>query len=295
MKAIDVKASPEQFQALDAIADRALNDLLAAQGSFSKAFAVSTAMNELRDALSPLMGHFMKLQNTPLGFKTDKPEGGYPEAVVRDAVIEGTLRGVQTVGNQFNIISSRCYITKEGYEYKLQKLKGLSKLKITIGIPKMRDGGAIVDCKATWAFNGVDDSKEAEIPVRVNAGMGADAIIGKSQRKFMKRIFEQIMGSPDPGDEDLESGQLQDVKTERTLPSNLLPESRPETPHAKVTAWLAEIGFAWPALHAVLLDTGILKDPVKSPAELTEAVCHQILTAKSGLLAQMQQAKGAAQ
>jgi hypothetical protein len=208
---------------LDAIADKALQELSAAQGSFSKAFAVSTAMNDLRNALTPHMAQFMKLQGTSLGFKTDKDEtGGYPIEVVKDALIEATLRGVQPVGNQFNVISKRCYITKEGYEYKLKHLRGLAGLKINIGVPKVHTSGegAIVECKAEWTYNGVADTKTSEIPVRVNKAMGVDAIIGKASRKMAKRVFEQITGSPEPEDEGVDDPKALPAPTN----GKLLPE-----------------------------------------------------------------------
>jgi hypothetical protein len=39
-------------------------------------------------------------------------------------------------------------------------------------------GGAVVECRAAWRYNGKPDSLVAKIAVRLNAGMGADAAVG---------------------------------------------------------------------------------------------------------------------
>lgn len=213
----------KDFEALDAIAVRANTSLAEAKGAFLRAHTLATAMQELRGQLEPMMTAFMPLQNSALGFKTDNP-AGYPVDVVRDCVIEGTLRGVQTVGNQFNIISGRCYITKEGYEHKLRNLKGFAEFKPNYGVPKMHPSGegAIVECNATWSYNGKADDMKAEIPVRVNKGMGTDAILGKATRKFLKRVFERITGCSE-----VENVADEDAIIERAKPVSATETTKP--------------------------------------------------------------------
>jgi hypothetical protein len=195
------------FQKLDTIANQALVVTNQARGGFEAAFYTAQTMNELRASISSEMIKevFVPLQNSALGFRTDNA-AGYPVEVVKDCIIEAALRGVRPVGNQFNIISGRCYITKEGYEYKLKNLQGLANLKTDYSVPKMLNGGAVVDCKATWTYQGKEDSKTAEIPIRVNNGMGVDAILGKAARKFLKRVWEQITGCNEP-DGDVEDAE----------------------------------------------------------------------------------------
>ncbi len=236
----------EQAKNLDAIAKNALS--LSEGGSFENAFAVADAMNQLRDAItSDMMKRFMALQNTSLGFRTDKDPNlknkqgefnkPYTEEVVKECVIEAVLRGVQPVGNQFNIIANRTYITREGFEFKIKKLEGLSGFKPIIGIPKTAPGGAIVPCSGTWTYKGAKDKLDIEIPVRVNEGMGADAIIGKAQRKFLKRVFEQITGSSVP-DGDIEDPPMRQIATPSGLGTesaagptpSLFPAGEPEAP-----------------------------------------------------------------
>jgi hypothetical protein len=200
------KYDPKQLQTLDEVAQQALVVSAAARGGLEAACVIGAAMAQLKDELTDetVSKLFIPLQNSQLGFRTDNP-AGYPVATVKECVIEAALRGIRPVGNQFNIIQSRCYITKEGYEYKLKNLDGLTGLKVDLGVPKIHASGegAIVECKATWNYKGTADAKTSEIPVRMNKGMGADAVLGKAQRKFLKRIFEQITGCAEPdGDVD---------------------------------------------------------------------------------------------
>ena len=106
-------------------------------GQFQKAFMMASGIGQLRKMISnEMMDQIMPLMNTSLGFKTDKdpnqedwktkkPHVPYSKEIVKDCLIEAVLRGVQPVGNQFNIISAGCYITKEGFTRLLKNRKRL--------------------------------------------------------------------------------------------------------------------------------------------------------------------------
>ena len=141
-----------------------------------------------------LLDQILPLQNSSLGFRTDRPTGYQPD-VVKDCFIEATLRGLSPIGNEFNIISGRCYVTKEGFSRLLRELPEFCDLKLFFGVPKTSTGGAIVEARATWKYRGHQDEITREIPVRVNNGMGADAILGKTERKLKAAIYQQITGS----------------------------------------------------------------------------------------------------
>lgn len=163
------------------------------ENPFMAAFTQAGCIGLLREAFTPeVMAAFMNLQNTALGFRTDKVQGGYPENVVKEAVIEASLRGLLPVGNQFNIISARMYVTKEGFQYLLSKVPGL-RYSINLGVPVNKTGGAIVKASIRWQLDGGEKcSAEREIPVRVNAGMGADAILGKATRKASAWLYNEL-------------------------------------------------------------------------------------------------------
>lgn len=188
---------------------RAANDIA---GEMTKALAIAGAMKSIRDALTPsIMAEVMTLQGSALGFKTDKDiSGGYQVEVVRDCVLEAVMQGVGAIGNQFNIIAGRAYITKEGMGRKLANIKGLS-YSITPGIPQSASGGAIVPVDVEWTYpHGAEKkSKPLQICVRVNSGMGADAIIGKATRKARAWLYATITGQEVP------EGEVDDAKPVR--------------------------------------------------------------------------------
>ena len=185
-------------------------DNLAQQGAlaqsmneqFKKAFIIAECVQQLRDLLTPtVMKSLMKLQNTTLGFQTDNPQG-YKEDVVRDCIIEGIMNGVMPVGNQLNILCGRCYITKNGMKHKLKMIPGLYR-NITPGLPKASsDGsGAVVVMSIDWTYQGKQQKKDLALAIRVNRGMGTDAILGKAMRKASAWLYEEVTGNAvDDGD-----------------------------------------------------------------------------------------------
>jgi hypothetical protein len=153
-----------------------------------------------------VLARVKSLVDTPLGFMTDRATSDkpYPDTTIRDCVIEAMLRGAQPIGNEFNIIGGRCYPTKAFFERQLRQFPGLTELRISEGVPQNSGSGALVPMRATWKLHGqpdelacVDDPQagDTRIAVRVNSGMGVDAILGKAKRKLLKRIFDRLTGS----------------------------------------------------------------------------------------------------
>ena len=181
-----------KVEKLDLIASEA-RGLVQSGEAFTRAIAVADAVSRLREALTPdVMDAVMTLQNSALGFRTDKPNG-YPVETVRDCLIEATMNGVYPVGNEFNIITGRAYITKEGYGRKLREIPGLA-YSIVPGIPKAANGGAVIDMQVRASMGTEAISETLPVCVKVNSGMGADAIIGKATRKARKWLFERLTG-----------------------------------------------------------------------------------------------------
>ena len=224
-----------KIAAMDRIASGYQAALANQSASFTRTLLTAQAMSELRALMTPeLMKPVMELMNSDLGFLTDKdpkrPRWNnklgrydevkpYTEEVVRDCLISGTLQGLSWVGNELNIISGKCYTTKNGLTALLKKLKGLQNLVISFGIPRLMAGGAIVPVSASWIYNGVKGSLVGmegrsfiEIPVRVNDQMGSDAILGKAERKAKARIYAQITGS-EVADGEIEADVLTNAKT----------------------------------------------------------------------------------
>ncbi|MDD3165296.1 MAG: hypothetical protein PHS97_05515 [Oscillospiraceae bacterium] len=199
----DLIIANETVAALD---KAAANGLLAQKeaSQFKRMMLVSMAIGELKNLLTPkIMEPVMHLQNTSIGFKTDNPSG-YPVDVVRECLIEATLKGVFPVGNEFNIISRQCYITKAGYFHKLRDIPNFSWIE-TPGIPRnVGDTGAVIKVHLEWTLNKQKFDKELELAIRVNRGMGSDAIIGKALRKARAWLYTGVTGQ-EVGDGDVDS------------------------------------------------------------------------------------------
>lgn len=150
---------------------------------------------------------FLHLQNTPLGFLTDKPDGGYPGPVVQECLIEALLRGFRPVNNEWNIIAGRFYGAKNGYERLVHEFPGVTNVEIDLGVPKLvAEKGALVACEGRWRHNGKKETLwcgpprgdgstlDTSIPIKVNSGMQSDAILGKATRKLYARMYQRMSG-----------------------------------------------------------------------------------------------------
>jgi hypothetical protein len=293
--------------ALDEIATRAIAGIANASGKFDKALVMADAMNDLRAALIPKMDTFMKLQNTPLGFKTDRTEAPfYSKEVVCDALIEATIRGVEPVGNQFNIIASRCYITKEGYEYKLKGLQGFTDFKHEIGVPQSvgNGEGAIVECTATWKYNGTPDSKTSKIPVRVNKGMGVDATIGKATRKFFKRVYEQVTGATEEDDAEITPETSEHRRFEASKAANarvinptdaLATAAKEMPPQEIIEAFVTDASFSISEFLKMLVEGGHLKadHDITTFAQIPTDLAKRMVNARGPVLKALADSRGA--
>lgn len=191
----------------------ASNKALTVASQFRRAFAVAEAVYQLKALLTPeVMKPILNLQNTSLGFQTDRREGGYPLDTVKECLIDAVLSGVSPVGNEFNIIAGRAYITKNGMIHKLSQIDGLS-YTMTPGIPKMAgEGGAAILMAIDWTFNGKTNHKDLALAVRINKGMGADAIIGKATRKAAAWLYQTVTGQTVDEGEANESAPVAEVK-----------------------------------------------------------------------------------
>lgn len=184
---------------------------LAAMPVLSQAVTLATGVNQLRHALTEdiVKAVFVPLQGSPLGFVTDKDrDGGYPAAVIRDCVIEALVQGLRPIGNEFNVIAGRMYAAKNGLMRLVQEFPGVTDLQIIPGVPAMTDKGALVPMRLTLRRDGkplelvrelrkaadgtLDDTR---IPIRLNAGMGVDAVIGKATRKILKAALDMLRGN----------------------------------------------------------------------------------------------------
>lgn len=233
---------------LDEIVARCNGPEVAKLPPMMRTIVLSAGMRDLRKAMNEKLVNivFMPLQGNRLGFRTDKDkDNGYDWETVRDALSEGMLRGLRPIGNEINIIAGNFYATKEGFERLVSEWPGLTHLTLEPGVPVRSGEGALVPYVASWMLNGRPDRIEClekkvpvknddgevvdrtvfdqRIPVRVNAGMGADAILGKAKRKMLARIYERLSGMQ-MGDGDVYDTTAEVIPTDKDLPPPAAPE-----------------------------------------------------------------------
>jgi hypothetical protein len=211
-------ALPDKLMIISDNLNTAVANVIGAEkaNAFQKAYLIADAIGKLKDLLTPeYMKPFMQLQGNKLGFKTDKDDkGGYPEAVVKNCLIEAVLIGLEPTGNQFNIIAGQMYATKEGMGHLLSKIPGLS-YKTIPELPRIKEGSGAVVMNIDYTINGKSFSDKLDIAIKVNQYMGADAVIGKATRKARKWIYETITGSEIP-EGDVMDIEFKEIKHDET-------------------------------------------------------------------------------
>lgn len=179
-------------------------------GDILASVRAASAMQAVREAFTPeVLKEVLPLMNTPLGFLTDRdPKNAgrrqvapYSNDVVKDALIEAGLRGLQYVGNQINIIGSRLYITKNGWEFLIKKnVEGLASFQHNLEPPSVKRDqagnivGAYVKCSANWVHKGKPGLIETTIAVKADSYTGVDGMVGKAESKLFKRIYQALTG-----------------------------------------------------------------------------------------------------
>lgn len=193
-----------QMQRLDRTSKAYARQLAECAGNEAmQALVTARAIREVQALLTDaVVNDVMPLQNSVLGFRTDKPDG-YNRAAIKDCLTIAMMRGLRIVGNEFNIIGGNVYVTKEGYERLLLELEGFSNFRIQLAVPQTHGEGALIAGHAEWLYFGRPDAMVWEkteagdyrIAVRVNKGQGVDAILGKAKSKALRQVYARITGS----------------------------------------------------------------------------------------------------
>jgi hypothetical protein len=269
-------------------------------------------MAELRGALTPeMMQPVMALMNTDLGFRTDrdpnqidsktgKPFIPYSAEIVKECFIESKLRGFHCVGNEWNIIAGRFYACKNGFRRKVTHFAGVTDFKDLYEVPRLSgDKCAIVKCRAAWKKDGIADSIECEIPVKVNSFMGSDAILGKAERKLLKRVHDRLSGVITPEGEVGDDTPIDvQAKSDTTRP-NFTPPAQPKlTTQDELANIVTGAGYNFDDFITWGRGTGTITDEQANRltcfADVPDEMAERFAKAKVGLLRGLAATKGAA-
>lgn len=267
---------------VDEIAGGALEIFKGADGSFALEIKMAAAMGALRAALTPeVMEPVMALMNTDLGFRCDRPNKDnpkpYPVEVIRDVLIEAKIRGFRTLGNEFNVISGRFYAAKAGLWRKVTEYPGVTDYKDGFSVPYVQGGRTLVKCHAAWKKDGIPDSLDVEIEIRVNGNMGADAVVGKAERKLLARVLRRVSGIVTP------EGDAEETAPEpmRAPPPPSAPASAPAPTNgsARATVSHAERSAPPPDLASDAPPAAAAKGDVAPPESPIDDILDRIVAA----------------
>lgn len=180
----------------------------AVSGDFAATLTMGAAICDLQGLLTQdqnILGMLCSLQGRSLGFRTDKDtQGGYPAQTVAACCVEAYLKGLPPVGNCWNIIANRVYVTREGYEFLLRQsgvkyslLPGLPGNERQLpGLPGKPPVKMVTAPVAVRWGDKLEKCQNLEFEIRQNAGMTTDAVIGKAKAKALKWLYEQWQTNP---------------------------------------------------------------------------------------------------
>lgn len=202
----------DQITAVESIAKEYGLQSLSSLAPMAQTFKMAEGIARLKEAITPdLMRSVMALQNTGLGFLTDKQQGGYDGETVKSVMIEATIRGLRMVGNETNIIAGKFYATKNGLLRLILDWEGLTEFELQQGVPRTEGTKCVVDCIASWRLDvapmQLEKRGKEAIPIRVNSGMGDDAVLGKAKRKMYALVIDKLTGMRDA----VPTGEVADV------------------------------------------------------------------------------------
>lgn len=173
----------------------------------ARAVALANATTLIRAAIARHWSALATLKDTPFGFATDERQGKspYTPEQLQTAITHGILIGCLPTGGEITVISGRAYASLPHFERWAREQEGLTDLAITLGVPTLPqgDGGtALVEATASYVYRGApttiawarSQAFDGRIPVRVNAGMGPDAVLGKARRKILAAIRKRVEG-----------------------------------------------------------------------------------------------------
>lgn len=174
---------------------------IAAFDALEQSILLAEAVDQLRKALSDdyMETVVLRLMNSPLGFRCDRPNKRqtepYTREEVREALIQALFYGARLIGNEFNIMSERCYLTREFFERKVREHPDLANL--TMGFETSQEAATSVRIKwvAEFTLKGEPRKLEQAFTVRRNEGQTVEACVGKGRRKMLAHIWMNITGS----------------------------------------------------------------------------------------------------
>lgn len=200
-------------------------ELLSRENSgFEMSIYAAQALNSIRELFtSDMLKEVRKLENSRMGYLTDRDPGRgksgekiepYSDSVVKDCLIEGALRGFRWMGNEINILAGSFYATKDGLLRKIREQVHNYREHVE-PVTQFSGGNCQIKVSAIWSRDGKKEETSGVACVRVNNGMGVDAIRGKAEAKLRRMVLfvlgdqEEALRDPEVDALDVESTEAE--------------------------------------------------------------------------------------
>ena len=201
--------------------DDSINQLMTSKlAGFALSIARANVASIIRESLSDdMMKGVFDMENKKYGFLTDKTgTEKYTKEVIKDCFIEASMKGVEPTGNQFNIISGKCYVTKEGCREILKKNKVQYELFPSFS-KKIENGGTVLPVRVEWVNDlGKKEFRELILSVQGHDKVSEAARKGMAERDAMAWLIDHLTNNPvSVGEVEpkiVEGGYAEEVKTE---------------------------------------------------------------------------------
>jgi hypothetical protein len=176
----------------------------------TKSLYMADAVNELRTVMrgEEIANVLIDLQNTGVGFKTDKADVGYPINVLVDCAIEALSMGLYLHGNEWNIIGSNCYPAQRGFERLLREhcAKFSIKRHFKNHIPKFiekKGNQSVFEVQIDVSWKTLQmEKRETEILKWHLVGLTNDQVIGKAKKRAFQWLYNELTNNALPIDDE---------------------------------------------------------------------------------------------
>jgi len=191
----------------------------------TKSLAMAGAINELRNLLNvPEVTKVLEdMQNTKLGFLTDRKDNGYPKNVLVDCALQALSMGLNIHGNEFNVIAGHCYPAQAGFDRLLREYcqKNRIKRQIQNEIPRfIEDKGkqSVFEVKFTIIYERPTEDKVVSIQKWHVVGTSIDQALGKGLKRAYQWLYNELSNNSLPLDSeddfDIDGGEFTASKSE---------------------------------------------------------------------------------
>jgi len=199
------------------------------QESLVLAKGMELLQTEFKNSLA-IKATILNMANKKIGFMTDRSPSAIKYAKAKqkkeiipytydelaECCIEALLKGYRLISNEFNVIAGGFYAAKNGKYRKITEYPGINNFKFGTGLPEYTIQNQLayngvekvqyaqISCWAEWELNakkntiGKTNKTPNEEPmifnIRVNAGMGNDALVGKALSKLFSMVLFRLDG-----------------------------------------------------------------------------------------------------